>query len=112
MAQIGQFTRTETGFSGRLRTLSLDVALVLVPAEPSDADRAPDYRIYCETDDGGPEVGAAWKRTGQKAGDYLSFAIDDPSLARSIHGNLFQSEADDAIWALHWTRPPRRGERD
>lgn len=111
MTQIGQFTRTATGFSGRVRTLTLDVAIMLVPAEPSDADRAPDYRIHRETDGSGPEVGAAWKRTGQRAGDYLSLAIDDPSFARVIHGNLFQSETDETVWALHWSRPPRRGDR-
>ena len=34
------FTRTKHGFTGRLRTLSLDIELTLVPAEHSDAENA------------------------------------------------------------------------
>ena len=41
MAQIGTFTRTQHGFTGRLRTLSLDIELTLVPAEHSDTENAP-----------------------------------------------------------------------
>src|SRR3546814_16833948 len=44
MAQPGDFTRTETGYSGRIRTLSLDAELPLVPAEPSAAETAPEAR--------------------------------------------------------------------
>ena len=46
MAQIGTFTRTKHGFTGRLRTLSLDIELTIVPAEHSDAENAPNYRIH------------------------------------------------------------------
>ena len=45
MAQIGTFTRTKHGFTVRLRTLSLDIELTLVPAEHSDTENAPDYQI-------------------------------------------------------------------
>ena len=38
MAQIGTFTRTKHGFTGRLRTLSRDIELTIVPAEHSDAE--------------------------------------------------------------------------
>ena len=37
MAQIGQFTRTPSGYSGRLRTLSLDVELTFTPSENADS---------------------------------------------------------------------------
>ena len=37
MPQIGQFTRTPSGFSGQLRTLSLDLELTFVPADNADA---------------------------------------------------------------------------
>jgi uncharacterized protein (DUF736 family) len=47
MAQIGTFIRTKQGFSGRLRTLSLDIKLTLVPAEHSDAENAPNYPYSC-----------------------------------------------------------------
>ena len=38
MAQIGQFTRTETGFEGVFRTLGIKEEMTLVAAEPSDTE--------------------------------------------------------------------------
>lgn len=111
MPQIGEFTRTKNGYAGRIRTLSLDVEIVLIPAEHTDAENAPDYRVHHGNDDG-PEVGAGWKRTGEKAGDYVSLQIDDPMLVQAIRANLFQSTEDKSAWSLHWNRPPKRGERD
>lgn len=111
MPQIGDFTRTKNGYAGHIRTLALDIAIVLVPAEHSDAENAPDYRIHLANDDG-PELGAAWKRTGEKAGDYLSLQLDGPTLARPIRANLFQAGDDRSSWTLHWTRPSKRSERD
>lgn len=111
MPQIGQFTRTKSGYSGRVRTLTLDAALSLIPAEPSDAENAPDYRVHLGDEDG-PEVGAGWKRTGEKAGEYVSLLLDDPVFAQPVRANLFQSGDDKTTWGLHWNRPPKRGERD
>src|SRR3546814_9557360 len=91
MPQIGEFTRTKNGYAGRIRTLSLDVEIALIPAEHTDAENAPDYRVHHGNDDG-PEIGAGWKRTGEKAGDYVSLQIDDPALAQPIRANLFRSE--------------------
>ncbi|RUX48087.1 DUF736 domain-containing protein [Mesorhizobium sp. M7A.F.Ca.US.014.04.1.1] len=54
--------------------------------------------------------GAAWERTGEKAGAYLSVAIDDPSFIQAIRANLFQSDAEKNVWALHWSRPSKRAE--
>lgn len=111
MAQIGQFTRENARFVGRVHTLTLYRDLTIVPAEPSDAENAPDYRIHHGNDDG-PEIGAGWKRTGEKAGDYVSLQIDDPTLAQPIRANLFQSADDKSTWNLHWNRQPKRAERD
>ena len=112
MSQIGRFIRTKSGYSGRIHTLTLDAELVLFPAEHSDTENAPDYRVHLGPDDDGPEVGAGWKRTGEKAGDYVSLLIDDPALMQPIRANLFQSGDDKSAWSLHWNRPPRRGERE
>ncbi|MBB6305038.1 DUF736 domain-containing protein [Rhizobium leucaenae] len=115
MPQIGQFARSKSGYSGRIQTLSFDAELVLVPAEHSDAEHAPDYRIHLGGGDGteiGPEIGAAWKRTGEKAGDYVSLQLDDPALTQPIRANLFQSGDDKSTWVLNWNRQPKRGERD
>lgn len=111
MALIGAFQRTKSGYSGRIHTFTLDAELTLVPTENTDAENAPDYRIHLG-DENGPEVGAGWKRTGEKAGDYVSFQLDDPTFAQPIRANLFQSDDEKAAWSLHWNRPPKRGERD
>lgn len=111
MAQIGQFTRDKSGFTGRIQTLTLTQDLYLVPADFSDAENAPDYRVHLGDGDG-PEIGAGWKRTGEKAGDYVSLVIDDPALALPIHANLFQSGDDKSAWVLNWNRPPKRAKQD
>lgn len=111
MPQIGPFIRTSLGFSGHLRTLSLDIELMLVAAEPTDTENAPDYRVHL-LDEDGPEIGAGWKRTGERAGDYIALLLDDPTFAQPIRANLFRSGDDKTAWALHWSRPPRRSERN
>ena len=110
MAHIGQFTRDKSGFTGRIQTLFFTQDLSLVPAESSDAENAPDYRVHMGDGDG-PEIGAAWKRTGEKAGEYVSLVIDDPALAQPIRANLFQSGDDTSAWVLNWNRPPKRSDR-
>lgn len=109
MALIGTFTRTKDGFTGRLHTLALDVELTLVATEQTDTENAPDYRIHAGDDDG-PEVGAGWTRTGDKAGEYVSLQIDDPTFTQPIRANLFQSGSDPTAFHLLWTRQ-KRGDR-
>ncbi|MET4236744.1 uncharacterized protein (DUF736 family) [Bradyrhizobium sp. i1.4.4] len=103
--------RDKSGFIGRVETLFFERILTLVPAESSDAENAPDYRIRLGDADG-PEIGAGWKRTGDKAGEYVWLIIDDPALPRPIRANLFQSGDDKSAWTLNWNRLPRRAERD
>src|SRR3546814_2778581 len=95
MPLIGQFSRTKSGYAGRVRTLSVDAEVVLVPADNSDAENAPDFRIHLGSDDDGPEIGAGWKRTGEKAGDYVSLQIADPTFGHPIRANLFQTADED-----------------
>jgi uncharacterized protein (DUF736 family) len=107
MAQIGSFIRTRNGFSGRLRTLSLDIELTIVPADHSDTENAPNYRVHAGNEDG-PEVGAGWTRTGEKAGEYVALQIDDPAFTQPMRANLFQSGSDRSAFHLLWTRPTKR----
>ncbi|PIO99479.1 DUF736 domain-containing protein [Pleomorphomonas carboxyditropha] len=111
MPQIGQFTRVSKGFAGRIQTFSLDRDVTLFPAEPSDTENAPDYRLHLG-DDEGPEIGAGWKRTGERAGDYIALVIDDPALPQPIRANLFRDTAAGNAWSLHWSRPQRRDGKD
>jgi uncharacterized protein (DUF736 family) len=110
MTQIGQFAATEDGFAGSLRTVTLDVALTLVPAEPSDTENAPDYRVMMGDEADRIEVGAGWKRVGEKAGAYVAVQIDDPALPYPLRANLFQSDA--RLHVLLWSRPDKRKQAD
>ncbi len=110
MPQIGTFHRTPNGFEGRIHTLGLDVDLVLAPADAGDAENAPDWRIRLGGVGDGAEVGAAWNRTGEKAGAYFALLIDCPMLAQPIRANLFQSGQQGDVHHLLWSRPaPRDG---
>lgn len=104
MPQIGTFTRTADGFFGRVRTLTLDVEVAILPADASDAENAPDHRVFCD----GLEVGAAWERTGEKAGSYLSLSIDDPAFTEPLRARLFASDTKKDVWTLHWSRRAKR----
>jgi uncharacterized protein (DUF736 family) len=111
MTQIGSFQGINDDYEGRLHTLNLNMTLCLVAAPSSDTEHAPDWRIYSGDSESGPEVGAGWNRTGEKAGTYVALLIDSPSLARPIRANLFRSGADDDTWHLMWSRPSRRDDR-
>ncbi|MDP0926541.1 DUF736 domain-containing protein [Paracoccus onubensis] len=111
MPQIGQFIRTSSGYSGRIRTLTLDLELVFVPTDDTETDNAPSYRLHLGDGDG-PEIGAGWTHIGDRAGTYLSVLLDDPVFAHPIRARLFQADKDGRDWGLHWTRPKKRGERD
>lgn len=100
MTQIGTFTRNDEGFVGRIRTLVLDAEVAIRPADEAETANAPNHRVFVN----GVEVGAAWDRTGDRAGAYLSVTIDDPSLAAPIRARLFQSDTRKDLWVLHWTR--------
>jgi uncharacterized protein (DUF736 family) len=111
MTQIGQFTRNPSGFSGHIRTLMLSAELVIVAISPSDTEGAPDYRVHLDTEDG-PEAGAGWKRTGERAGEFIALALDDPLLRQPIRANLFRDDDAGHAWSLHWNRPQKREGRD
>jgi len=111
MALIGQFTRTPSGYSGHVRTLTLDVELTFAPAENADSEKAPAYRIHLGDEDG-PEVGAGWKHVGESAGPFISVLLDDPVFRQPIHARLFQSDDEGREWGLRWNRPKKRDEEE
>ena len=110
MTQIGQFTTQSDGFSGRLHTPSLDVEICIIPAEPQDSENAPDYRIDLD-DEHGPEIGAGWKRTGEKAGAFVAVQIDDPAFVQPLRANLFHSNSDETSHILLWNRATNAAKR-
>jgi uncharacterized protein (DUF736 family) len=98
MAQIGSFTRGEDGaFTGTIKTLSLNIKARMVPAEPSQNEKAPDLRVLS----GNVEIGAAWKRTSKENTVYHSVKLDDPSFTAPIYANLVEV---DGGYSLVWSR--------
>lgn len=98
MATIGTFSRTESGFTGSVKTLTLNVKSVkFIPAE-GDNEKGPDYRVLAGT----TEFGAAWKKRSDKGNDYLSVKLDDPSFPAPIYASLVEVEGEDL--ALIWSR--------
>jgi uncharacterized protein (DUF736 family) len=105
MAHIGTFTRTPDGFTGTINTLMLKRnVIVIVPAIATEAENAPNYRVLADD----VEIGAGWKRKGDKVGDYVSLTIDDPSFAQPLRANLFPATSDGKTFHLIWSRPARR----
>jgi uncharacterized protein (DUF736 family) len=103
MANIGSFTAAENGYTGSVKTLTLNVKAKFVATEKEN-DKAPDYRIFAGT----TEFGAAWKKTARETErEYLSVKLDDPSFPAPIYASLVKGEGDDGF-ALIWSR--RSGE--
>ena len=99
MAQIGSFTRDDTGtYAGTVCTSVLKFKAVMKPS-PKDSEKAPDYRI---TASNGAEVGAGWVRSARETGaEYLSVKLDDPAFPAPIYATLVQGDAGEhkLIWS-------------
>jgi uncharacterized protein (DUF736 family) len=97
MANIGTFTAEKDGFTGTLRTLTLNVKVKLVPNDKGDNENAPDFRLQAA----GHDIGAAWKKTSEAGRDYLSVTIDDPSFPATVYARLIEGEngTHDLIWS-------------
>lgn len=100
MANIGNFTRTATGFKGEIITMSVQQKNVRITAETDQmSENAPSHRVFV----GRAEIGAAWSKQSQEGRDYLSVKLDDPSFSAPIYANLF-AEEDGENFSLVWTR--------
>ncbi|MGE4304581.1 MAG: DUF736 domain-containing protein [Novosphingobium sp.] len=91
--RIGTFIATDGGFTGQLKTLTLDIELALVPAESSDSENAPDFRVIAGSDDEAREVGAGWKHVGEKAA-VASAAPLQPARPSWTESQLFAARSD------------------
>lgn len=103
MANIGTFTSNGTGFTGTIRTLTLNVKARLVRIE-NPSDKGPHFRIFAAAN---VELGAAWqKHSEQTDRDYLSVKLDDPSFPAPIYATLVEVEGEEGL-QLIWSRPNR-----
>lgn len=100
MATIGSFTKSDNGFTGSVRTLSVNAKARITAEGDKDKASAPDYRVFA----GSVEIGAAWKKTARETGrDYLSVKLDDPSFAAPIYASLVEIE-EGGTFNLIWSR--------
>jgi len=99
MAQIGSFTRDETGtYTGTIKTLAFNVKASIKPCD-RDTDKAPDYRVTAN----GVDLGAGWSKTARETGvEYLSLKLDDPSFTAPVYASLVQG--DKGEHKLIWSR--------
>ena len=99
MATIGSFTAIPDGYSGTIRTLTVNVKAKIVANDQKKSEGAPDFRVYA----GRAELGAAWKAqtNSEEPRDYLSVQLDDPSFPEPIRAALFE---DDGAAFLVWNR--------
>jgi uncharacterized protein (DUF736 family) len=103
MATIGTLTASDNGYTGSIKTLTLNIKAKFVASE-KDNDKAPDYRIFSGT----TEFGAAWKKTARDTErEYLSVKLDDPSFPAPIYASLVKVDGDECL-TLIWSR--RTGE--
>jgi len=97
MATIGTFTAENNGFTGSIRTLTLNVKVKFIP-NTKESENAPDYRLVAGTF----EIGAAWKKVSKADRPYLSATLDDPSFPATLYARLI--EGDDGVHSLIWSR--------
>ncbi len=97
MAIIGTFTKNSDGFTGTIKTLTLNAKVTIKPCA-KDTDKAPDHRIFCGT----VELGAGWSKKSAAGSDYMSCKFDDPSFPAPIYASLVaddNGEAHSLIWS-------------
>ncbi len=102
MALIGIFTLAKDGgWTGTIRTLTIDAKVRLVPNDNRDSENAPAFRVFV----GQSRIGDAWQARsgGDSPKDYLRVRLDDPSLPEPISAALFPS-AEGKEAQLVWNR--------
>jgi len=94
---IGTLTVTKDGYTGTLRTLTLNVKAKLAPNARGDKENSPDFRLQAA----GHDIGAAWKKTSETRRAYLSVSLDDPSFVVTVYARLIEGEdgTHDLIWS-------------
>jgi uncharacterized protein (DUF736 family) len=103
MPVIGAFTPDKEGggWTGSIRTLTMNVKVRLIRNENREGDNAPAYRVFV----GQSRVGDAWmaRSGGDNPKDYLRVRLDDPSLPEPITAALFPSKEGKEA-QLIWNR--------
>lgn len=102
MPAIGTFTPAKDGgWTGSIRTLTINAKLRFVPNDNRENDNAPAFRVFV----GHSRIGDAWEARsgGDHPKSYLRVMFDDPNLHKPISAALILSE-DGSIAQLVWNR--------
>ena len=115
MATIGTFIKRGDDLHGAIRTLTLDVDLVVRPIPKTRAD-GPDFLIYAAGTAKGPngidtQLGAGWKRTCDQNFQHIDVELDDPAFPRPLSATLVHDDLAPSgeRFSMVWTRG-RRGD--
>lgn len=86
MPAIGYVTRSNGGYKGELKTLTITTPVEIVPNDGKTTDLQPDYRVVAN----GVEVGAGWNRVGEQSGkEYVSLSLAAPEFGpRRLYANM------------------------
>ncbi|MFC7292998.1 DUF736 domain-containing protein [Hirschia litorea] len=102
MAQIGHFTLKDGIYTGRIRTMSINVEAQILPVKDKPNLDAPDYRVFSD----GSELGAGWiKESNSGETQYLALKLDDPNFASPMRAAFFEN-AKDGTGVMVWSRNP------
>jgi uncharacterized protein (DUF736 family) len=103
MAIIGTFKKTDDGYSGTIRTMTINIKAAFVANDKNGNDKAPDFKVVA----GERELGAAWKAKtkGEEQQEFLRVELDDPGFAAPLRAALFTNGVESA--ALVWSRSRR-----
>lgn len=109
MAGCGTLRSEKDRFVGKLRTLTLSLAIELTPVEEKRGDGSPDFDVWGNVPGGEPApIGSAWKKTAERNGTrFLSITVDDPSFPAPL--NLAAFERDGGGFEIVWNRPRQQG---
>ena len=109
MSVIGTFTQSnDGGWTGAIKTLTLDAKIRLIPNDDRESDRSPAFHVVF----GHSRIGEAWeaRSTGDSPKEYIRVILDDPSLIAPLNAALFPS-GDAGTAQLIWSRRRGGGER-
>ncbi len=100
MAIIGTFRKTDDGYSGTIRTMTINIKAAFVANDKNGNDKAPDFKVVA----GERELGAAWKAItkSEEPQEFLRVELDDPGFAAPLRAALFSNGVDSNV--LIWNR--------
>lgn len=110
MSVIGTFTpANDGGWTGAIRTLTIDAKIRLIPNENRDGEQSPAFHVLL----GHARIGEAWnaRSAGDHPRNYVRIRLDDPSLIAPLSAALFPSD-DGASAQLVWSRRQNDGSVD